>query len=440
MTFHMVDEHLAQLDAARPDPGALRRLVRHFLADCPECRSRYGAELLCRFERLPDAAMPEPIVPVDYESAIDAALEGALYWFDRQRDLASPAAPPAEFDERTVDSAGCARVEDLLARSFAARYRDPQEMLVLANLAQIAAANLDPLEVGREGIADLQARAWGELANAYRVNDDFRAALEALNRAATFREAGSGDRLIRARLTELYASYLNSTRYFEEACEILGAVDQLYREAGDVHQAGRALVVRGIYERYRGEPRTACALFERGLRDLDPNRDPELILTARQSYIATLVDCGEFRRAHRELFASGLRKAVEDQPLFLLKIDWVEAEILAGLGRRQRAETGYLNTRQGSIAAGQTFNAGLIGLDLAALYLEDGRERDAAVLAHEIFESLQALGVAREAERALHLFVQACERGVASGLVARHIRHFLERLEREPHLRFRLPA
>ncbi len=440
MTFHMMDEHLAQLGSERPDRGALRRLVRHFLADCPECRTRYGAELHCRFERLPDEAIPEPMLPVDYDSAIDAALEGALYWFERQRDLASPAVPAPEDDVRTLDSTGSTRVEDFLARSFAARYSDPPKMLLLANLAQIAAANLDPAELGADGKADLQARAWGELANAYRVNDDFRAALEALNRAATFREAGSGDRLVRARLTELYAAYLNSTRYFEEACEILGAVDQLYREAGDLHQAGRALVVRGIYERYRGEPRAACALFERGLRDLDPNRDPELLLTSKQSYIATLVDCGEYRRARRELFTSGLRQAFADQPLHLLKIDWSEGEILVGLGEHRRAEAAFLNTRQGFNAAGQAFNAGLVGLDLAALFLEDGREREAALLAHEIFESLQALGVAREAERALHLFVQACERGVASALVARHIRHFLERLEREPHLRFRLPA
>jgi tetratricopeptide (TPR) repeat protein len=345
-----------------------------------------------------------------------------------------------EHSDQAVQFHGAARIDDLLARSFGARYRDPKEMLFLANLAQIAAANLDPSELGPERTADLQARAWGELANAHRVNDDFRSALEALNRAATFREVGTGDVLLRARLTELYASYLNSTRYFDEACEILGAVDLLYREAGDTHQAGRALVVRGIYECYRGELGAACALFERGLRDLNPDRDPELLLTGRQSYIVTLVECGEYRRAHRELFASGLRKAAADQPLFLLKLDWVEAAILAGLGKRQRAEAAFLCTRLGFSEAGQAFNAGLVGLDLAALYLEDGREQDAAALAQDIYESLRSLGVAREAERALQLLVQACERGVASGLVARHVRHFLERLEREPHLRFRLPA
>ncbi|HEV7670073.1 MAG TPA: hypothetical protein VGS22_16255 [Thermoanaerobaculia bacterium] len=437
MKFHMTDDDLAQLDAMHPDHDALRRLVRHFLADCPECRTRYGAELYCRFERLPDEAMPEPVVPIDYEPALDAALEGALYWFDRQGDRA---APTGECTERTADLTGAVRIDDLLARSFAARYRDPQDMLLLANLAQIAAANLDPLELGPERTADLQASAWGELANAHRVNDDFRSALEALNRAATFREAGSGDRLIRARLTELYASYLNSTRYFDEACEILGAVEQLYREAGDIHLAARALIKRAIYERYRGEPKAACAMFERGLRELDSIRDPQLLLTSRQSYIATLVDCGEYRRASRALFTSGLRHAFAAQPLHLLKVAWVEAEILVGLGKRDRAETAFRETRQGFLDRGQGYRAGVVGLDLAALYLEDGREQEAAVLAQEIYESLRALGVAREAERALQLLVQACERGVASGRVARQVRHFLERLEREPHLRFRLSA
>ncbi len=437
MKHHMTDGDLVRWDSASLDHAALCRLIRHFLAVCPECRSRYGDELICRFERLPDDSIPEPLVPVDYDAAIDAALEGALYWFGRQ---GAGAPSPGEPADRSAERCGVSRIEDLLARSFAARYRDPKEMLLLANLAQIAAANLDPMELGPERTADLQARTWGELANAHRVNDDFRSALEALNRAATLREIGSGDRLIRARLTELYASYLNSTRYFDEACEILGAVEKLYREAGDFHLAGRALVVRGIYERHRGEPHAACRLFELGLRDLNVDRDPELILTARQSYIATLVDCGEYRRARRELFTSGLRQALAGQPLHLLKIAWTEGEILKGLGERERAEAAFLEARKGFLERGQRFRAGLVGLDLVALYLEEVRHGEAALLAQEIFQSLRALGVAREAERALHLLSEACAQGVASGLVARHVRHFLERLEREPHLRFRLPA
>ncbi|MEP7013368.1 MAG: hypothetical protein ABJC13_23860 [Acidobacteriota bacterium] len=383
--FHMTVAHLAQLDSAHPDRVLLRRLVRHFLAGCTKCRARFGVELFCRFERMSEAMIPSPVQPIDYDAAIDAALEGALYWKNREPVPAEPADALPLRDTPSRSS----RVLILLDQSFAERYRNPRSMLLLALLAQAGADDLDPADLGPRATADLRADAWGELGNAYRLNEGFRAALHAFDRATGLLAIGSGDPGVGARIAGLYASYLSSTRCWDDACEILGDVERVYRRIGDQHLAGRTLISRAIYERYRGNPVVACDLFELGIQAIDSDRDPDLALAARQSLIATLVDCGEFRRCQRLLFESGLRRAGAELPLFLLKVDWVEAATLAGLGKRERAEEVFRETRRRFLAAGQLFDAALVGIDLVDFYLQDGRQAAAAALRREILESLR---------------------------------------------------
>src|SRR3954465_3391834 len=76
-------------------------------------------------------------------------------------------------DEESEELRGWPFVEGLLSLSFEERYRAPGAMLRLALLAKTAAENLDPKDYEPEVIADHQARAWAELGNSYRVNDEF---------------------------------------------------------------------------------------------------------------------------------------------------------------------------------------------------------------------------------------------------------------------------
>ncbi|HSS49431.1 MAG TPA: hypothetical protein VLX28_10825, partial [Thermoanaerobaculia bacterium] len=65
--------------------------------------------------------------------------------------------------------AGLGVYEALLARSWAVRFDDPREMCRLAEAAVEVAARFSPRVHGAQPVADLRARAWGELANACRV-------------------------------------------------------------------------------------------------------------------------------------------------------------------------------------------------------------------------------------------------------------------------------
>ncbi|HEX7181787.1 MAG TPA: hypothetical protein VF756_08100 [Thermoanaerobaculia bacterium] len=72
--------------------------------------------------------------------------------------------------------------EALLTQSWAARIIDPREMVHLAEVAVEVAQSFDPRGYGAQRIADLRARAQGELANAYRASDRLRSARDPVPR------------------------------------------------------------------------------------------------------------------------------------------------------------------------------------------------------------------------------------------------------------------
>lgn len=435
---HVSDEQVRRLSFGPFDGHGWRNLIHHVLAGCPICRERAEPALCALLQSEPPdvSELSDPVPDPDLEAAYEAAIDRAL---DRVRPYARRRFPfGLPQSELPPGLSGPALVESLLAKSFAARYKDPGEMWRFATFAQLAARTFDEREGTPEG-ADLLARASAELANACRVNDDFTGAEKAFDQARRHFERGTGDRALEARLLELRASYLNGRRLFGEACDLLRQVEKIRRKAGDRHLAARAVVLRGIYTLYDEDPRSARELLARGLRDLDRERDPDLYHSTRQSYIWALLDCGEPLRAAHELLSSGLGEAFADSPLNLAKLRWLEGRIYAALGKHALAEGALQAAREAFHRHGQGFNGSLVGLDLAALWLEQGRTRDVMDLAQEITGIFARLGVSEEVERAIRYVYVACELNVATAGKIRYVKRFLERAERDPYLAFVYP-
>src|SRR4029077_10693353 len=95
-------------------------------------------------------------------------------------------------------------------------------------------------------VMDLRARAFAELGNARRINEQFSEAERDFSRARAFLAEGTGDFLLEARVLDLEASLLSDQARFEDAISLLGKVHNLYQEAGDTHLAGRALISKGF--------------------------------------------------------------------------------------------------------------------------------------------------------------------------------------------------
>lgn len=299
--------------------------------------------------------------------------------------------------------------ESLLARSQACRHHDPEQMVLLAERATAIAEDLDPFAYGPELTADLRARCFAELGNAYRVADDLDAAERALRHAAKESAQGTQDPLLLARIMDLTASLRGAQRRFPEALELLDSVYRIYENHGDRHNAGRALISKGLYTGYDNDPDEAVRLLASGLTRIHPESDPKLVISAVHNLITFLADCGRFREAQRLLRRARRAYDAEGDRLNLIKLRWVEGKIAAGLGRLRRAERSLLQARRDLEAIGLYYHAALVSLDLSAVWLCQGKTTETRALVGDLVATFQARRIAREALAALVLLKDALD-------------------------------
>ncbi|HSS75941.1 MAG TPA: hypothetical protein VLV54_04275, partial [Thermoanaerobaculia bacterium] len=258
------------------------RVVRHLLAECPDCRERFRQigwqdDRLERLLRITsselaesDSASLSSANAWSYDHAFAKAEQSLDAFFVPVRPLEdAPEILLAELESlsleeqirRTGSDARFALpqlVHFLSDRSHALRYHAPEEMLHLAALARAAAeACLAEDSGGELRLADLRSWAWGHYGNALRVCGRLRDAEEALMRAAALREEGTGDPPLRARLLELGASLNTFQRRFEAAVSLAEAASQVYRDLGETHMLASALVQKAIAALYSGR-RPGC--------------------------------------------------------------------------------------------------------------------------------------------------------------------------------------
>jgi len=457
---HVTEADIQQLVAGRLGAEERRRAIRHLLSSCPECLAKLAVfAVALEEEREPaDPADPADIVVLTaadeavWDGVFDRALSAATRraeraWEERawrDRFLADVRSRGLGFDGIVdaidEDMPGRARVEALLALSFEARYRSPREMLLLAVGAQVAAVNLGKdKEQGvysAAELADLRAQAWAELANAHRVCEDLEAADAAVAIAAAWQSRGSGDLSLLARILDVRASIRTDERRLDEASSLLDRVHDLYLQIGETHLAGRALVKKGISIHYDDRAAEAIPVLRRGLSLIDSRGDLQLFATGYQCLLDAMVSNGDFRAARRLLFESGLRLSFADEPLNLLKLDWLEGRILAGLGNLALAEKTLAAVHDGFLDVGLDYEAALVGLERAAVLLQLGRSAEVEELAAEALATFRALDVSREAWRAVRFLQEALQQRVATADLVRQVLGFLQRLERKPYLRF----
>jgi tetratricopeptide (TPR) repeat protein len=447
--MHLGKGEIGDFLSGRLDAAARQRVLRH-LGSCSPCRQRLksAAEILLGDEPWMAA---EPVAEDQYEEALARSTVFARSLGKRWRkegekleraltllDQAPGGLGDESFPWRQVQALhGWPLCEALLRKSYEARFTDPKRMLNLAESAAGVAKHLKTEKYPWPGfVADLRARTFAELGNAYRVNDRFSEADAAFERAIGFLEEGTGDPLLQARVLDLFASLRSAQRRLDDAIEMLELVYGLYLEAEDRHLAGRALISKGMNTRCQGHPREAVSLFERGLQLLDLGRDPQLSSIGRQVLLDALTDCGEYRQASALLLQSGLREAFAAEPLNLLKLRWVEGKIHAGLGRPEKAERAFIGVRREYLRLGQVYDASLVGLELASVWLRLGRSAQVRELAEEMYQTFVELGVQPEAARALYFVREACLVQAVTVAMIERVRHFLERLPWHPGLRF----
>jgi tetratricopeptide (TPR) repeat protein len=439
---HPRREALEGLLLSRLPAAEAKSTVSHLLGGCERCQEELSPLATAMFT--PDAA-PEPHLSGPEEDAYDLAISAAFSKaLERERELASgreTGRRKAEEIVRALRRAEAPALPDgpvswglcevLLEKSRELRHTDPAGMLVLANLARLAADRLDP-QVHGDQRTDMQARAWAELANAYRVTDDFPQAEAAMACALDLRAQGTGDPLLYARIADLNASLLCDLRRFREAFRMLDLAYAIHRRHSDAHEVGRTLILKGLYTGYAGQPEEGLQLLVQGLPMIDRGRDPKLVFHTLHNILLFRVELGEYEAAQRQLQRMRPLYATHAAWLDLVKLHRLEAEIAAGMGDLVTAEASFQQIRQDLDDAGLAYQASLVSLDLAGVWLRQGRTAEMRGLVTEMMATFRVLGTEREALSALHLLRDALERDQATLDVVRLVSGILRRLQNEP--------
>jgi tetratricopeptide (TPR) repeat protein len=426
----------------RVPSGRARAIVSHLVRGCAQCRasmSPHFAGLTGLAE--PPARLLTPEENAGYDAVIGRVFASVL---QRARELeatrrrealplagleAGPGAAAEELPAPLGSLRRVPRLADLLRRSWNLRHHSPAEMLRLALEARDLAEGLDAAALGAATVADLRCRAWVELGNAYRVSDLLAEADLALGGATELFLEGSEDELLAARLFNVQASLLGDARRFDLAETALDLVFAIHRRRGDKHQAGRALIKKGIYAGYQGSSDEALLLMEQGLDLVDEGLDPRLVYLALHNQARLLLDAGQLREARMALWKAKARGLDPGGRVNELKVRWLEGQINAALGELDRAEAALAEVKQGFEAAGLGYKGALAALELGAVQIRQGRSAQAAREIAGAADVFIALGVGREAGASVLLLRQAVEQRIVDAALLEYVTALLRRAE-----------
>lgn len=269
--------------------------------------------------------------------------------------------------------------------------------------------------------ATLAARAWAYLANALRIQSRLREAEEALaNAESRYEEGLIFDRQDSAELQALKARMLETRGRYAESLAATENAMAIYRDLGNKTELAFLKVSHAYTLGRAGRQEEAIAELRSLLTRITRADVGEAIyLSALQGLAASLVEIDRAAEA-RELLPEirGLLPAGRDR-LNHVRVDWLEALMLDDEGEHQAAEAKLLEVRRVFLAEGIADDAALVSLDLAVLYLRQGRTAEVRRLAQEMIPLFESRAIHREALAALRLFHEAAARDAATVALAR---------------------
>jgi transcriptional regulator with XRE-family HTH domain len=324
--------------------------------------------------------------------AVEARRQARALW---ERLKARDAAQRRMLVEKVAEFRNWALCELLCEESVKAAGDSADRTLDLADLALRVAELAPGEEAWRQRV---QGYAWAHVGNARRVKGDLPAADEAFARSQKLWSAGAaGDSgvLNEARVLGLRASLLRAKRQLPEAVALLDqalALDKwgearylllnkakVLDDSQDFSGSIAVLQVVAPILEDEGEPRT---------------RLPFLLKLNLAVSLCALGRYGE---------AGELLPSVEDLAVRLggdldrLHVHWLKGKIFSGLGREEAALRELSWTRDELISRDIGYDAALVSLELAVIYLKRRRFGEVKTLAQQIVSVFQTQGAHQEA-------------------------------------------
>jgi hypothetical protein len=287
------------------------------------------------------------------------------------------------------------------------------------------------------GYYDALTRAIAYKANALRALGRLPEAEERIRNARSLvRHEDITDNLIYAEIDWFEGVLRKDQRRFQESAELLARSASLFQLAGDRTEAARPLLALGLMYYDRQEPGKAIETTEAALAHLSPESEPYLYFGGRHNLTLFLVEEGRFDAAADLLQADAELYERFADPWTVLRQVWLKGKIAFATGRLEEAEQAFLEVRRGFIQQGNGYDAAMVSLDLALLYLKAGRTGEVQQIAAEMHTLFGAQEIHREAAAALLLFQEAAEREALTAEWVEDLTAYLKRARENPELRF----
>lgn len=437
---HPTRQALESFVLGRLEPTETRGVVRHLLTGCEECR-RVTGELwpvprgVVADGRQIDGMFRRVAVRIRsrHRHVRRERDEVDVLWDELQHLPASRQLLLALNSRRFHN---WFLTEKVLEVAVETGFDDPGHALELAELGVALADRLSEERYGARLINDLRARAWAVLGNARRINSRLREAEQAFTTGEAALREGTGDPLEEARFLTWWARLRTAERRFTESLRLHDRAIAIYRRTGDSHLMGRTLIDRATCHHLAGQLDRAIASTEEGLEHLDPARDPRMALAAKHNLSLYHHEDGDVDRAIRLLNEILPLYAQQNDAMVLLRLRWLEGRLAQAQRQFSRAEEAFDEVCRGFASREMPYDAAAASLDLAAVYLEQGRWSELAERAAEMVSIFRSLGISREALAALQLFKRAAEGQELSVRWIANLATYLERARVRPGLRF----
>jgi tetratricopeptide (TPR) repeat protein len=412
---HLTLEALARLLSGGMAYEELQqRVVPHLLELCPVCRETHR-EIL---------RMQEELGHWNEEIVVTEGLEAPGLW---ARIAGLSYEEQVKQVEEDVELQAWGLCQLLLKKSLEAGFEDPTTAVNLANLAVKISCRLGDV-YHPEWVQDLRARALAFLGNARRVLGELRSADDAFRSADYHLEQGTGDPRLQAEILDFHSSLRRAQRRLGEALTLSESALSLYRASGNVRGTAISLLKKAKILEEMGRLGRAINLLSKRASEIEAARDPHLLAYARINLLSCLTNAKRYEEAER--LVPEVRGLFNDlnEPVTLVRLLWAEANIALGLSRIDEAESTFREVQAAFVERGMAYDAALVSLDLAVVYLREGKLSDLKKLAGDLVLLFESRDVHREALGALYLFQKACEE---ERLTEQAVNRLAERLRRD---------
>ena len=294
------------------------------------------------------------------------------------------------------------RCDDLL-------YDDPHAGLAVAKYAPKYAAKVAEANPGTNG-ADFMLLAFSLLGSAYRRTDDLDSADGEFQAAEPYKNSAS-PKALAEHLRRL--AYLRLCQHDAECFEIIIEAIAIHKRGNLVHrhELGECLLCRGhAYFEFK-QPGKSLEDLSAALNHISLKIDSKAWNCALLNLAVWAVEYGTDKQLENALDnlkpAMAMLHTYRGRPVFKLKLRWLIALVDARLGAVGIAEITYLEVRRRLVEMNLAYEVGMVQIDLALLYLGQGRHVEIKPLARETAAIFRRIGAEDKAQEALEVWRRA---------------------------------